>query len=46
MPTKQKSPKNCNAPHNYTYTGRSGKEEVSLGYSYILREQLIALHMT
>jgi hypothetical protein len=36
----------CNAPRDYTYTGRSGKEDFTLEHSYILRELLIALHMT
>jgi hypothetical protein len=37
--------RNCNAPRDYTYTG-SGKDEVTLEHSYILRKLLIALHMT
>jgi hypothetical protein len=36
--------RNCNAPREYT--GRSGKEEVTIEHSYILWELLKALHMT
>jgi hypothetical protein len=35
-----------NAPCDYTHTGSSGKPEVTLGISYILRELLIALQVT
>jgi len=38
-------PKN-NAPCDYTYTGSSGKQEVTLELSKILRELLIAIHVT
>jgi hypothetical protein len=35
-----------NAPINYSYTGRSGKQEVTLELCYILRKFMIALHVT
>jgi hypothetical protein len=38
--------RNCSAPCDYTYTGRSGKVEVTYEHSYILKELLIALHVT
>ena len=38
--------RNHNAPHDDIYTGSSGKQEVTLELSWILRELLIALHMT
>jgi len=37
---------NCNAPCDYMYTGSSGRQKVTLEHSYILRELLIALHVT
>jgi hypothetical protein len=37
---------NHNAPCDYTYTGSRGKQEVTLELSQILRELLIALHVT
>jgi hypothetical protein len=38
--------RNCNAPCDYTYTGSSGKQEVTLELPKIPRELLIALHVT
>jgi hypothetical protein len=35
-----------NAPCDYTYTGSSGKQNVKLELSYILREILTALHVS
>ena len=37
---------NCSAPCDYTYKGSSGKQKVTLELYYILRELLIAIHMT
>jgi hypothetical protein len=37
---------NCNAPCDYTYTENSGKQEVTLELSQILRKLLISLHVT
>jgi hypothetical protein len=42
----RKFQRNRNAPCDYTYTGRSERKEVTFEHSYILRELLIALHMT
>jgi hypothetical protein len=38
--------RNRHALFHYTYTGSSGKQEVTIQISYILREFLIALHLT
>jgi hypothetical protein len=38
--------RNRNASYDYRYTGSSGKQEVTLKFSQILRELLIALHVT
>jgi hypothetical protein len=46
LPTNQASPKKPQCMMDYTHTGSSVKQEVTLQHSYILRELLIALHMT
>ena len=45
-PQNREINRNCNASCDYTHTGSSGRQEVTLELSYIFRQLQIALHVT